>query len=507
MTTIADCLTHRARIHPEMLAIEDDHHQITYAEYDLFTNQLAHYLKDLGVQHGDRVAVLSRNHSTMLLVMFACAKIGAIMVPLNSRLAANELSWIVQNCEAKVLFYEDLFECLVTNELQTFLQHLIRFSAARTVQSFLHTFSEQPLETKTSEEDPVIMIYTSGTTGKPKGVVIAHENLTFVCQNFAVELDVRQYDRFLLPTPLFHISGVMFSLLSIMRGMTMILLPTFHPVDIWNFIDNKRINVMMAVPTMLKIMLQTLKGREHIIESLRNIYCGGAQFPAKAIQEYADFGYSIHQVYALTETSCYLTHWWDHLGMEHSHSLGKPSYLVDVEIRHPDTGEVLPTGEPGEIVTRGKHIFQGYWNNIEETDKVLKDGWFFTRDVGYLDEHGFLHILDRIKDMIACGGEKVYPAQVEAVVQELDQVLEVAVIGVKDPIWVEIPRAYVVLKQDQSITEEEILEYVHSKISSYKLQQVHFIDELPKNGMGKVVKFKLKEQAHQELAALNEASI
>lgn len=498
MTTAVELLKHRARIHPNFLALEDESHTYTYEEFHRYSNQLAHYLKELGVNPGDRIAVLSRNHSAVPIILFASAKIGAITVPLNSRLSSSELSWIINNCEAKVLFYEDNFDLLVNQEIHSSMDHLISFGSHRSIESIGFSYPTEFIHTSINESDTFIIIYTSGTTGNPKGVMISHRNLIFVSRNFAIDLDIQLYDRFLLPTPLFHISGIMFNLLSIIKGMTLVLQSRFHPVEIWDVIHEKKINSMMAVPTLLNLMLPALKQRESLVPTLRNIYCGGTQIPATVIHDYANFGYAINQIYALTETSCYLTRWYHGFGMKHCDSLGKPSYLVDLEIRDPETNESLPAGEIGEIVTRGEHIFQGYWNNPEETAEVYRDGWFHTQDLGYLNEDGFLYILDRMKDMIATGGEKVYPAQIEAILLQQPEVQEAAVIGVKHPLWMEIPRAYIVLKPESTLSEEEILAFVHDKISAYKLQQVRFVDSLPKNGMGKILKSQLREEANRE---------
>lgn len=278
------------------------------------------------------------------------------------------------------------------------------------------------------------------------------------------------------------------------RGMTLILHSSFHPIEIWKTISEKQITQMMAVPTLLTFMLQVLKGDVIISNRLRTIYTGGAQLPKEMIQQYEDFGYTIEQVYALTETTCYLTRWGKEYGMNHAGSLGIPSYLCDVVIRDPETLQLLEPNQVGEIVTRGQHVFAGYWNNPTATQEVLQDGWFATRDIGYIDEQGFLYILDRLKDMISTGGEKVYPMQVESVIRGIEGVADVAVIGVPDPIWIEIPRAYVVLHSGVTYTEEEILQQVHQEISAFKLQQVSFINELPQISMGKVLKYTLRDQ-------------
>jgi long-chain acyl-CoA synthetase len=273
----------------------------------------------------------------------------------------------------------------------------------------------------------------------------------------------------------------------------------FDPSKIWELIEAERITSMFAVPTMLIYMLPELMKSEKEISSLRTFYCGGSRVPEKLIQQYNLFGYSITQVYGCTECSGLFSVWHSQMGLDKCASAGKHVLGGEVKIVNPETGQELPTGEIGEIILRGPQIFQGYWNNPEATEKTLKNGWLFTGDAGKIDEDGFLYVIDRYKDVIICGGTNIYPAQVEAVIKELDAVQEVALIGVPHEVWGEIPRAYIVKKPGANLTEKDVLNYCYQKLANYKVSEVVFVEALPKNNIGKVLKRVLKEQARKEL--------
>jgi acyl-CoA synthetase (AMP-forming)/AMP-acid ligase II len=267
---------------------------------------------------------------------------------------------------------------------------------------------------------------------------------------------------------------------------------------LWELIDEEKINNMMSVPAMLPFMLEMLKTIDKDLFSLRGIVCGGSRVPERFIREFDDLGFSIIQVYGATEYTGAITYFLPEMDLNRCHSAGKGLYLTQIKILDPLTGQECPTGEIGEIVVRGDSVFAGYWNNQEETDKVLKNGWYYTKDVGKLDEDGYLYVIDRLRDMVICGGEKVFPAQVEDVIQQLDGVAEVAVVGVKDPVWGELPRAYVVKADGATLTEDDVMAHARRHLADYKLIDVEFINELPKNSMGKVLKYVLRAHANNE---------
>ncbi|UWE04314.1 class I adenylate-forming enzyme family protein [Laceyella sacchari] len=501
MTTIGKLLDARAALSPRLEALVSHGERITFQEYKEKVNQLANYLLDLHVEPGDRVAFICKNTYAFPIIYLAAVKIGAIAVPINTRLKPAEVRYIVEDCQAKILFYDEEFREALTS-LPPCVEKVIRAAVGEEMDEHFKSIFEiastkEPAATVT-EWDTAMIIYTSGTTGQPKGVMCTHANVYAAGIANVNTLDLRFADRFLFVTPLFHISGMMFIVNALIRGITLVMAPNFTPSQLWELIDEEKINNMMSVPAMLPFMLEMLKTIDKDLFSLRGIVCGGSRVPERLIREFDDLGFSIIQVYGATEYTGAITYFLPEMDLNRCHSAGKGVYLTQIKILDPLTGQECPTGEVGEIVVRSDSVFAGYWNNQEETDKVLKNGWYYTKDVGKLDEDGYLYVIDRLRDMVICGGEKVFPAQVEDVIQQLDGVAEVAVVGVKDAVWGELPRAYVVKAEGAVLTEDDVMAHARRHLADYKLIDVEFIDELPKNSMGKVLKYVLRAHANNE---------
>ncbi|PTM57707.1 class I adenylate-forming enzyme family protein [Desmospora activa] len=503
MATIGECIRHRARLSPQIEAVVSGDNRITFADFNQMVNQLAHYFISHQVEKGDRIALVCNNSIPFPLLFMAAAKVGAVIIPINWRLKTAEIQWILEDCKPCMLFYHEEFEQVEPLLNLPFLKQAICVGTGeRIYDSFRERFASLPPTEPTVlvlEEDPALIIYTSGTTGKPKGVICTHRNVYNACLSNNNTLDLRMGDRFLFVTPLFHISGMIFTVGVCVRGITLVLGTQFHPVEIWNQIEKERVTAMMSVPSMLPYMLQTLQARESDPLSLRWILCGGSLVPTQLIHAFNEMGYPIAQVYGATEYSGAITYWIPEMGIENCGSVGKAVYLTELKIVDPTTNEAVPPGEMGEVVCRGDLIFSGYWNNPEATEEVIQNGWLHTRDVGWMDEEGFLYIVDRLRDMIITSGENVFPAEVEAVIQQLDQVAESAVVGVKHDVWGELARAYIVQTEGGTLTEEQVLAHVHQHLAEHKLREVVFVGELPRNGMGKVMKYVLRDHAVQEI--------
>lgn len=495
MPILGELLKNRAFLLPNKEAISSESRMITYERYYQIVNQFAHYLKEKKVQKGDRVALLCQNTYAFPLIYLATVTIGAVVVPINWRLKPDEIKWILHNCEANTLFYDKEFEQIIPTVEK--LEH-VKNCICIGVEPFENVFRNQPNYepiTSIEENDPALIIYTSGTTGKPKGVVCSHKNVYNAALANLSTLDFHQDDRFLFVTPLFHISGMVLMIASIIRGFTLVLHKHFDPVVIWDVMESEKITHIMSVPAMLTCMLEPLKNRTEKNKVLRGIICGGSKVPEKLIRSYYELGHPVYQVYGATEFTGSITYSTPEMGLEASDSVGKKLYLTQLEIVDPHTKEALPYGETGEVICKGEQTFLEYWNNPEETKKVKQKGWYYTKDIGKLDENGLLYIIDRLKDMIIYNGEKIFPAQVEAIIQELEGVKEVAVVGIEDPVYGELPRAYVVKKEGASLTQQDVLTHARRHLADYKLHDTVFIKELPKNSMGKVMKFLLKEYA------------
>lgn len=504
MHALGEVLNYRTNFSKDLEAIVGGGKRYTYKEYNERVNQLAHYLIEKNIEKGDRVAILCKNHHAFPVIFMAIVKIGAIAVPINWRQKPEEIYYLMQDSKPKMIFYDEEFKEGLPN-LEQFSFSITTVKVA--VGSETHPSFEGILLNKPTKEpnrfvegdDPAVIIYTSGTTGKPKGVLCSHRNLYTAGESSGNAIDYHYGDRYLAVTPLFHISGVLAIFNCIYFGKTMVTLSSSNPPDILDAIEKERITCLMTVPPLLIYMLPQIMSGEKDIDSVRVFVCGGTTVPEKLVRQYDALGFPIVQVYGCTECSGGITFWKSNMGLEKCHSVGKRQLQGQVKIVNPDTMQEVPNGEVGEILFKGPQVFQGYWNNPKATQSSMKEGWFCTGDAGKIDEEGFVYVLDRYKDIIICGGENIYPAQVEEVIGLLDDVLEVALIGVPHEIWGEIPRAYVVKKENSDLTEQDVIEYCSQKLAQYKVTEVVFLDELPKNSFGKVVKPMLRKLAVEEL--------
>ncbi|TCS96599.1 class I adenylate-forming enzyme family protein [Hazenella coriacea] len=502
MNVIGEILRNRASFSPDLEALVFGDQRYTYQQYNEQVNQLANYFIELGIQKGDRITTLCKNSPQFAFIMMATIKVGAIFVPLNWRLKPQELKGMILDSKPKILFYDEEFSASLTqsNEWYFLSKKIAVCHGLKVLPSFQSqwmSYSTEEPHVQVYEDDPAIIISTSGTTGTPKGVVLSHKNIIATGIGCALASDPHYGDRFLIMTPFFHISGVIILINSIYFATTLVILTSFDSSKILDTIEAERVATMMTVPPILIYLLPELAKTEKDLSSLRQIACGGTTVPESLIRQYDLLGYPILHGYGATEVAGAIHFWVPSMGLDKSHSVGKPIMYVQTKIVHPKTREELPTGEVGEIAITGPQVFAGYWKKPEETQKVLKDGWFLTGDAGRKDENGFLYVIDRYKDIIICGGENIYPAEVESVVSQIDEVAEVALVGIPDPIWGEMPCACVVKKAEAHVTEEMILDECKEKLANYKVTKVLFVNELPKNAYGKVVKPLLREQLAQ----------
>lgn len=496
--TIGEMLKRRALYSPDLEALIGPTKRITFKEFNQLTNQLSYYFLKIGIKSGDRVALLFSTDVYFSLFYYALAKVGAITVGLNWRHTGHELGFIIQDADPKVLFYEHLFE-------ETLQQCPILPS--KTIQAitnfdfdpyFWQEIKHYPTDDFPIEVDidhPLSIIYTSGTTGKPKGVVITHRNIYNAAINNAFFLQKQTGDRLLYITPLCHITGMGMLAYQAHVGCTYVFMPQFHPEKYIQLLEHENITHAFLVPSLLKLLYPLFEQNTYNLSSLKEILSGGSSVPKQIIKQYYSLGYAITHIYASTE-SLFVSIWKTNMGLENANTVGKP-VLCDIKIVDPDTCKELPVGEIGEVTIQSEMLFKEYWNNKNETQKKLRKGWFYTGDAGKITKNGFLQLVGRYKDIITfSGGEKIFPAEVEEVIKELPDVQEVAVVGMNDKLWNQVPVAFVVKKEKSPLTETEIFEYVHSKLAKYKLRGVTFIDELPKNSIGKVLKSQLREMKY-----------
>ncbi len=433
----------------------------------------------------------------MGIAIYASAKIGAIAVVLNWRLQKPELEYILNNCKASFLVYDAEFQETV-DQLKTTIPARIYVRKGGEGQDveFEAAISEQPASEPTligGGDDPAIIMYTSGTTGKPKGATLTHNNLLWSSLALSHTLDWNYGDRFLLVAPLFHIGGLAPLVTNLHKGATTIFVPNFDPKSVWATIAQEKITSMMSVPLMLQAMLMVARATKIDSSSLKWLICGASAVPESLIRAYLELGIKVQQVYGITEFSGGVTFWLHNMPLEKSHTHGKPIFYSELKIVDPQTGLEKMAGEVGEILCKGPIVFKGYWDNPTATREAFMDGWYRSGDLGVVDEDGYFSVVDRLKDMIISGGENIYPAELEAVIITHPAVAEVAVVGIPDSKWGEIPAAYVVKKTGTSVETEDIVRLCKEKLASFKcVREVRFVDGLPKNPVGKILKNVLK---------------
>jgi O-succinylbenzoate-CoA ligase len=499
-------LTKRAFLNPTLEAFVDTHsgRRFTFAELNARSNRSANSLAgELGVRKGERVALLLMNGPEFLETFFAIAKLGAVCVPLNWRLVADELQFILKDSGARTLVFGAEFAQTVAELARrggTDVRHWIqvggdapRAADALDYETLLRAASAEEPEVTASDDDLLYIMYTSGTTGLPKGAVHTHETAMWGVMTIAATAEMRFKDRYLVSLPLFHVGALTPITGNVYRGVTSIVMRAFEPSKVWELIQSERVTVALKVPAMLNFMQQVYDPAKYDISTLRWIMSGAAPVPVTLIEAYAKLGIEIHQVYGLTEScgpACLIG---PDDALAKAGSTGKAFFHTDVRVVD-DKGHDIGPGEQGEVIIRGAHVMKEYWNRPDATAETIKNGWLHSGDVATVDKEGFVYIQDRIKDMVISGGENVYPAEVENVILANPKVGEVAVIGQPSEKWGESCFA-VVVKKDPSLTEREVLDWCQGKLARYKQPKaVGFIDVIPRNPSGKVLKRLLRDQ-------------
>jgi fatty-acyl-CoA synthase len=472
----------RARSTPHRPAVVHDGVEMTYARLHDRTTRLAHHLRDLGVRPGDRVAFLGPNHPSFVETLFAAGQLGAIFVPLNTRLAEPELRHCLTDSGASVLVHAP--ESAVTCDVPR------RVVVGTGLDQALAAGPSAPIDVRVTHADPAMIMYTSGTTGRAKGAVLTHGNLVWNCLNTLVDGEFAAGDVTLLSAPLFHTAALnMTCLPTVLKGGTLVLEESFSPARTLDLVERLRVTVMFGVPAMFQRLAAESRFAEADLSSVRMMLCGGAPVPEALIRTYRRRGLDFIQGYGMTEASpgvCLLDA--EH-SLDKSGSAGLPHFFTDVRV-------VDPTGHDssrGELLVEGPNVMSGYWNLPEETAAALDDGWFRSGDIVRTDDDGYVTVVDRAKDMIISGGENIYPAEIENLLYEHPAVADCAVIGVPDERWGEVPRAVVVLRSDADA--EDILGSLEGRLARYKIpKSLVRTDALPRTGAGKLIKPRIREK-------------
>jgi fatty-acyl-CoA synthase len=492
--------------------------RVSYFELHSLSNRLANKFSEFGIKKGDRVACLLYNCSEFWEIYFACAKVGAILVPLNFRLAAPELEFAINDSDPKILIFGESFKEVIA-ELESKIPGVTRyfrlgndggspepFHEDRNHLAYqrLYEAGEGPPRADVGPDDDLFIMYTSGTTGRPKGAVWTHGNAMYFSAMQIVSFQFRPDDISLLTGPLYHVGSLQdVSMPTFHLGATCVVLPSrgFSAATVLELIAQERVSKTLLFPVMLYDIIALSDLDQYDLGCLEMVITGGEPVPLATIRRFQERlpGVDLVQAYGLTEGSAIATACQPDYAVAKAGSAGKPILDVDVRIVD-DEGRVLAPGETGEILTSGPAVTKGYWQRPEVNAETFVDGWCHTGDLGRLDEDGFLYIEGRKKDMIISGAENIYPAEIENVLFQHPKIHEAAVIGIPAPRWGEAVVAVVVGKPGAALTEEEVVEHCKKNLAGYKKPRfVVFAEALPRTPSQKVQKFLLREQ-YQHLA-------
>jgi long-chain acyl-CoA synthetase len=505
---IGDLLTRAARCYPEKEAVVFEKTRLTYRQINERTNRLAAALLDMGVKRGDRVGVICHNSHNFTEIFFACAKIGAASTNLNWRLSPRELAFLINDAGPDIVFFSKRFEYLF-DPMKADLKNKHRFVAVDGVfnkemidyEKLIAKYKADEPRVTVAEDDTALLLYTSGTTGRPKGVMLTHKNMMANCVSTIIEMEMTRDWNILGLLPIFHV-GIFVLIDMVWIGAKVTYVHSFDPAAIFEIVQKEKTTVTAFTPVIFKFLLDHPDIDKYDLSSLKTIIYATAPMPVELLKRSIKrFDCDFIQFFGMTETSPTLT-----MLVREDHVLDGPEYKVkwlgsagrpvsNVQVRVVnEKGKDCAPGVIGEIIGKGENVMKGYYNMPEATAEAIRDGWYYSGDMGYFDEYGYLFIADRKKDMIISGGENIYPREVEEAIQLIPGVADVSVIGVPDDTWGEAVKAIVVRKPGAELTEAMIIEHCKKNIASYKKpKSVDFVDALPRSAMGKVLKHELRE--------------
>ncbi|MCR9201568.1 MAG: AMP-binding protein [Planctomycetaceae bacterium] len=500
---ICEHLSTTAGVVPDAVALQFESDVWSYGHLEELSRRSAQVLHEAGVRPGDRVALMLANVPAFPVWYYAALRLGAIAVSVSTRSAATEVAFVIDDSGARVLVSDQATQQMVTGELTDRVQTIVASDCGRQVagrsldgQAFDGWYDAAP-------DDPALILYTSGTTGFPKGATLSHGNVRSNVCAFNHLCDMRPTDRVLLSVPLFHCFGQNALLNSVLNvGGTLVLQRRFDLNEARRLIAAHGVTQLYGVPMMFQLFADSCEAAE--LQGVRYCFSAAAPLPIQTSERWQEkFGQPIYEGYGLTETSPFASY--NHRYAFVPGSIGVPIDNVEMKIVDTQTGADCPAGELGEIAVRGPNVMLGYWGRPEETQAAIRDGWFFSGDIGRQDERGYFSIVDRVKDMIAVGGLKVYPAEVERVLRDHRAVGQVAVVGIPDAVFGEQVVAFVVPEQ-ADLTEDDlrdIQQYARQNLANYKVPRVVVkLEELPRNPSGKVLKTQLRTYSLEDAVRL-----
>ena len=508
--TVPELIKQQAELFSSKPALISDTEELSFSDLDNLSSNIAYHLINLGVSHGDRVAIWAPNMNEWVLAAIAIHKAGGVLVPINTRMKGKEAAYILNNAQAKILFSvqnflgTDYFKMLEKEDLPD-LQCQISLDesdANDSIQSFsrLREQSSKAELPQVNETDMADIIFTSGTTGKPKGVISTHIQNIKVFDYWSTFVGLNENDQYLIVNPFFHTFGYKAGwLASVMSGATAYPCPVFDADKIIEMIDKQKISMLPGPPTLYQSILTSNLIGTMDISSLRLGVTGAASIPVQLIKDMKEkLGFeTVITAYGLTESTGVVTMCTPNDNYE-TIATTSGCAIADVEVKCINQdGQEVPAGEPGEILVRGYNITQGYFNNPEATQEAIDNkGWLHTGDIGILDDNGYIKITDRSKDMFIVGGFNAYPAEIENILCDHPAISQAAVIGIEDERMGEVAKAYVVLKPNQALDSDSLLQWSKDNMANYKVpREIVFVKELPTNAAGKIMKYLLKDES------------
>lgn len=472
---------------------------LTYQEFQNCANRLATlFTNELGIKQGERIAILAENALEHFILMFVAQKTGVIVVPLNYRLAQNEISELLTDCTPTLVVVQEKFS--ETVEASAFKpKHRWTLSRLEEEGYNKKTHKSEFTAKEIHEDDPLFILYTAGTTGNPKGVLYSHGMLFWNSINTSLRIDLTSEDRTLTFLPLFHTGGLnVVATPFLHRGGYVALVKKFDAELVTTLLETESITVFMGVPTTLKMMAESSAFQKVAVKDVRFAMVGGEPMPLPLIETWHKKGVWIRQGFGMTEVGPNLFSLHQDDAVRKIGSIGITNFYIDARIVDENSNDVKP-GEVGELIFRGPVVTKGYWNNPDATKAAFKDGWFYTGDLVRQDEEGFFYVVDRKKSMFISGGENVYPAEIEKALYKHPCIAEVAVIGVPDEKWGEVGKACIVFKPSMRASAEELKAFCAERLAKYKVPKFYeFYDALPKSDAGKINK-KILLQQHRSL--------
>lgn len=488
---------------PNKVALVHGKERLTYQELYRKVNNVAYQLKNkYRVKKGDRIAFLLMNGTPFTIGVYAALKIGAIAVPLNTKLKSQELEFMLQNSGARILiankeWWSNIDPILKNTELEkVFITDEEPPKESIPFSSIVEDYTEIEVQVEVNESDHAFIMYTSGTTGRPKGALITHRNMIHTILNYKYCYNLNEGDSTVIAVPVFHITGLAAQLMPLIYlGGKIVLMPMFKTKEFLEILQNEKITHVIASPTVFVMTMLDPIHQNYDVTNLRVVGFGGAPMPGETLRALKDWipNIELHNTYGLTETTSPAVIMPNEHQLQQISAVGPPTPVTEFKIVDPETREELEWGKVGELLFKGPMVIQQYWQNVVATEKAIKDGWFSTGDLAKVDEQGFITIMDRIKDMINRGGEKIFSVEVEDVLYSNPKVMEVAIVGVPDQKYGEVVKACIVPREGEALTEEEVKGWVRDRLAKFKVPTyVEVMDLLPRNPNGKVVKTQLR---------------